>query len=326
MRKRARILLMAWLAFSWSVGSSTPCEAGTSVTLVGPYVDVSGDTVRLSDLFSGLPSAADRDIAQAPPACEPALYDSAVLDTLAQAYRLDWSSSREGVAHVTVASACSHITSAMIRQAVRARLQNEGALKKVTFDVAFDRRDPSLDVAVDGTPSFSLDKFFYDPTTRAFRAVLEAETPRGRKTLALSGKTLVRYRAPILSKRIEAHAIIRSSDLDWIEVPEERVTADIVTEADQLVGREVKRNLPEGELVSARDIMPQRLVPRGSLVTLKIETPYILMTTQGKAQEDGAEGDVIRVINTQSNRVIEGVVVAPGVVEVRVARKVALAR
>ena len=51
---------------------------------------------------------------------------------------------------------------------------------------------------------------------------------------------------------------------------------------------------------------------RGSLVTMKIETPFMTVTAQGKAQQDGAEGEIVRVINTQSNRVVEGTVTGPG--------------
>jgi len=108
-------------------------------------------------------------------------------------------------------------------------------------------------------------------------------------------------------------------------MPEERLTADIVTEQSQLIGRELRRDTPEGQILRSRDIMPQRLVQRGSLVTMKIETPYILVTAQGRAQQDGVEGETIRVVNTQSNRIVEGVVTAPGIVEIRIARKVALA-
>jgi len=58
---------------------------------------------------------------------------------------------------------------------------------------------------------------------------------------------------------------------------------------------------------------------------MKIETPYITVTAQGKAQQDGAEGETVRVINTQSNRVVEGVVTGPGTIEIRTARKIASA-
>ncbi|HBM90920.1 MAG TPA: hypothetical protein DD400_03465, partial [Rhodospirillaceae bacterium] len=59
------------------------------------------------------------------------------------------------------------------------------------------------------------------------------------------------------------------------------------------------------------------------LVTLKIETPYLLVTTQGRALQDAALGEVVRVTNTQSDRVIEGVVIRSGVVRVGMLRKMA---
>lgn len=66
----------------------------------------------------------------------------------------------------------------------------------------------------------------------------------------------------------------------------------------------------------ARDVMPQRFVTRGSLVTMKIETPYMRMTAQGKAPQDGGIGDVVRLNNTQSNRMVEGIVTGPGTVRI----------
>jgi flagella basal body P-ring formation protein FlgA len=79
-------------------------------------------------------------------------------------------------------------------------------------------------------------------------------------------------------------------------------------------------------LLRASDVMPARLVTRGALVTLKIETPYMQLTAQGRALQDGAEGETVRVNNTQSNRMVEGTVTGPGVVLIHTAQKVALAQ
>ena len=73
--------------------------------------------------------------------------------------------------------------------------------------------------------------------------------------------------------------------------------------------------------VRERDVIPPRLVVRGTLVTMKIETPFMTVTAQGRALQDGKLGDVVRVINTQSNRTIEGTVEAAGVVRMPTAQK-----
>jgi len=69
--------------------------------------------------------------------------------------------------------------------------------------------------------------------------------------------------------------------------------------------------------------MAPKLVARGKLVTLLIETPFMNLSAQGKALQDGSAGDVVRVLNLQSDRVIEGIAESDGVVRVLSTQKVA---
>jgi flagella basal body P-ring formation protein FlgA len=323
MKRTTRLLFTSWLILSGSAGSPTPCVADSSVTL-NPDVEIMRPAVRLSDLFTGVPSGIDRDIAQAPAACKPALYGEDVLKKLAQTYRLDWKE-QSSSDHISLSSPCTRITGDMIHDAVVAKLKADGNAKRLSFDVAFDRHNLELNLPTDDNPGFALENFSFDPVAKVFRADLTAQTPRGPYVLPVTGRVSVRRNIPILAHRLEGGTVIGTNDLDWIEVPEDRVTADVVTESSQLIGREIRHDLPEGEILRSHDIMPPQLVKRGTLVTMKIETPYILITAQGKALQDGAEGDTVRVTNTQSNRIVEGIVIAPGVVEIHVARKIASA-
>ena len=100
MNRFPRILFALWLVVAGSAGSPTPCVANTAVTLK-PEVETKRFAVRLSDLFVGVPVEIDRDIAQAPAPCKPAVYSEAVLNKLAETYRLDWQA--QGAAdHVVV--------------------------------------------------------------------------------------------------------------------------------------------------------------------------------------------------------------------------------
>ena len=58
--------------------------------------------------------------------------------------------------------------------------------------------------------------------------------------------------------------------------------------------------------------MKPALVQRDESVTLMYEVPGVRLTVRGKAGEPGAEGDVISVLNEQSKRTVQGVVVGPG--------------
>ena len=58
--------------------------------------------------------------------------------------------------------------------------------------------------------------------------------------------------------------------------------------------------------------MKPDLVQRNDTVTLVYEVPGVVLTIRGKAVEGGAEGDVINVLNEQSKRTLQGVIIGPG--------------
>ena len=63
--------------------------------------------------------------------------------------------------------------------------------------------------------------------------------------------------------------------------------------------------------------MKPELIQRNETVTIVYEVPGIVLTVRGKAADGGAEGDVINVLNEQTKRTVQGVVVGPGRVSIR---------
>ena len=58
------------------------------------------------------------------------------------------------------------------------------------------------------------------------------------------------------------------------------------------------------------------VVFQGDLITIVIESPAFRITAQGKAKEDGAPGQIIRVANTSSMKEIPAQVVGEKLVKV----------
>jgi flagella basal body P-ring formation protein FlgA len=297
-----------------------PCLADTPVALHGE-AEVKR-AVRLGDLFVGVPAELDRDIAQTPAPCRSAVYDANVLVKLAQKYRLDWQPQTPDD-HVTVTTACTRISADMIRDKVAARIKEGGLSRDRSLDIAFDNRNLEIALPADQKVDFTFNNFTYDQIAKSFRAELNVATSSGPLVVPVTGRVTIKRNVPVLAHRLGMGDTVGASDLDWIELPEDRVNASVITEANQLVGREVRRDIAEGEMFHAHDVIAPRLVVRGSLVTLRIETPFMTITSQGKVQQDGAEGETVRVINTQSERMVEGTVTGAGVVEIRAARQIA---
>jgi flagellar basal body P-ring formation protein FlgA len=314
-----RVLFAVWLVVGACIGSPEPCVADTAVSLHGDS-ELHAGTVRLSDLFSGVPPIIDRDIAQAPPPGRSATYDAPLLEKLAETYRLDWRAANVGD-HVTLTTAAMRITADDMRVAILRKIKASGVRGEI--EVGLDNRAVEIDLPSTMPPDFFVNNFDYDPASRRFRCEIVAG--RGSVSLALpvSGRASVSRHIPVLARRLDSGAVIALTDIDWVTVPDERITANTVTGADQLIGHELRRVVADGDVIHTNDVIPARLVTRGSLVTLRVETPYMQLTSQGRALQDGAEGDVVRVNNTQSNRMVEGTVTGPGEVSVRAGQKAA---
>jgi flagella basal body P-ring formation protein FlgA len=323
LRGAARLTFVLWFVAAGCVGSPTPCAAGNAVALHGDS-ELRAATVRLSDLFSGVSPLIDRDIAQAPPPGKSATYGAPVLEKLADKYLLNWRAESAND-HVTLTTAATRITADDLRAAILRQIRDSGVHGDIEANL--DNHALEIDLPASQSPDITLSNFDYDPVSKRFRCDVGAGSGNAALSVPVSGRAVVKRRVPVLAHRMESGSVIALTDIDWVTVPDERVTVNAVTSADQLIGRELRHTVADGDVLNANDVMPARLVLRGSLVTLKVTTPYMQLTAQGKALQDGAEGDVVRVNNTRSNRMLEGTVTGPGEVTIRAAgQKLALAQ
>lgn len=315
MKNAARFLT---LLLVMTIALAAPADAAV---IMRGKADVKGGVVRLSDVFDGLPGGADHDIARAPAPGKSIIYNVNVLVNLARQYALEWQP-QSLADQLVVTRASIRITTEDIRRDVVEKIRATGAGGAV--DVAFDNRALEIDLPADRPANFMLNNFEYDSTNRRFRADLAADGGEGQISLPVTGRVILRREVPVLAKRLEAGTVIAAADLEWRTVEDDR-SADVVTSAAPLIGRELRNAVDEGVPLRARDVRPPRLVTRGSLVTLKIQTPFMLVTAQGKSLQDGTLGDTVRVTNTQSNRMVEGVVESDGSVRIPIAQHLAAA-
>ncbi len=86
------------------------------------------------------------------------------------------------------------------------------------------------------------------------------------------------------------------------------VFGGFLSDASAAVGQRLKRSVGSGVVLTPTQIQPRILVERGQIVTLTVENSSLNISMQGKALMDGAANQRIRVENTGSGRVVEGLV------------------
>ena len=83
-----------------------------------------------------------------------------------------------------------------------------------------------------------------------------------------------------------------------------------------LLDLQAKRNLGAGTILSSANLQPRTLVKSGQRVTLVLDLKGLRIKTNGLALQSGRQGQTIKVRNSRSQRIVEGVIAANGQVRV----------
>lgn len=278
-------------------------SAGQAKVVLRESVSVKSKLVRLNDLFSGTGEKADIAVAYAPVPGKRAIFDSRWLYRVARAYGLNWRPL--GLQdQIVVERESQMITREEIEDSIRVALIDRGADPNTKVELS--NRMMRLYVASDVAASVGVEDVSYEPRTGRFTAILVAPAgDPGATRTRVTGRLHRETDVPVPARRIQANEVITERDIKWVKVRQNRLPRGVIVDINELIGKSPKRWLRAGIPVRAANVQPPILVPKGSLVTIYLKVPRMMLTAQGKALENGSDGDVIRINNTQSNKVIE---------------------
>ncbi len=88
------------------------------------------------------------------------------------------------------------------------------------------------------------------------------------------------------------------------------------SDLSNIEGFVTKRPIQSGQVLNSALVDPAKMIERGERVVILAEKSGLTIRTTGVSMDDGAYGELIRVKNSKSNRVVEGRVVGPGQIKV----------
>ena len=306
--------LIALLLALISVTAALAQDTAAPTIVLRKAVVLEGPVVHLGDLFDGLGEEAAREIARAPAPGRHVELDARWLAAVARGYGVAWQPT--STLDATTISRASQVVDG---ERIRAAVLDAMATRGLTGDIEVELDDPSLSLhlPLDAAPSLALTGLRLDRTSGRFSGTVAA--PAEGPVLAratVTGRVLRMTEVPVLIRRMVPGEVIGAADIAWRRLRADRIAGNVAVDPSKIIGMSPRRAIRPDEAIRANNLRKPVLVPKNSLVIVRLKTDRMVLTAQGRALQDGASGQVIRVKNTKSNTVINGIVAQAGTVKV----------
>ena len=274
-----------------------------------------GNDITLGDVFYDLPRDETRVLGAAPRPGDEMVLNARTLLRIALAMDLSWRPNSVSDRVVLIREG-SIIDPDEITQALKEKLSENGV--NGTYTLNYKHALDKLILPADMPASFEIWDLRVKPTKNWFEADIFAPSKKNPiQRMKVSGNIERMAAVPVMRKLLRKGMVIGKRDIEMIEVPETQIKHNIILSTQDLVGMTPRRMLSPNQPINENDIEAPVIIKRGELVTMNFQSGPLRLTARGKALEDGAKGDVIRIVNVNSNKSIEGEVSDQGEVNVR---------
>ncbi|BDY05682.1 flagellar basal body P-ring formation chaperone FlgA [Ferrimonas sp. YFM] len=150
------------------------------------------------------------------------------------------------------------------------------------------------------------------PVGRQHRRV---SCPSPKWSLRVRSTVSLEARVPVTRAKLMAGHLIQPSQLHWQQRALTPSDGDLLMSIASIAGQRARRGIRAGSPIKAQQLMPPLMVERGQQVVMVARGDSFAATTSGIALKGGSEGEVIKVKNSRSGKIVSARIVATGKVE-----------
>ncbi|MDP1730235.1 MAG: flagellar basal body P-ring formation chaperone FlgA [Devosia sp.] len=289
------------------------CGGAHAAPVLRADITVISEIVTVGDMFDDAGVLAEKALFRAP---LPGTTGMVSLDAVREAARLvgltDFEN--EGVARVRVARAAAMVDARVLTELITRDLMARGiADGNMTVQASFDTPDLAFNAEAVTVPA-QLVNLRYMPSSGGFAArflVAGRDLP-----VDVTGRLKLMVEAPHLATSLPSGAILQASDIEMKLVPLKFAETAGIARLDQLVGKQLQRQSRSGLMLRAADMADPLIVQRNSHVTVYLRSGPMTLTVKGQALNAASVGQPVQVLNLASKRILHGVAMANGSVNI----------
>jgi len=136
------------------------------------------------------------------------------------------------------------------------------------------------------------------------------------RAIDIAGRLDFTIQAPHLLRSMPSGTLLSEDDIEMRAVPVQLANGAGIPMIEQLVGKQLQRNLLGGAAIRIADVVEPNLISRNQIVTLFLKSGTMTLTVKGRALADASKGETVSVLNLLSNSVVQGIAISPGTVEI----------
>ena len=103
--------------------------------------------------------------------------------------------------------------------------------------------------------------------------------------------------------------VVSADNLRMMKIRAAKIKADDIVDEEKLAGKEVRRPVSAGKIISSREIGEPIIIKKGDKVTIVYATPNMQITAKAEAMGEGFKGGKVDVMNMKSKKMISAEVV-----------------
>jgi flagellar basal body P-ring formation protein FlgA len=277
-------------------------------------VAVNTADITVRDIFPGAVSNAV--VAKTPAPGRRLVLDSYTLQRIAKRHKVLWRP-RTRLDQAVVTRESRVLKTSEIERALLQSLAGDSLT--ASQQVELTNRSTRIRVATNLAAPFRIENPIIDRRSGRISAILAVATDNNEKlNYRLEGITYSVIEVPVPNRRIRRGEVIGAGDVIWKKIRKADVGRNVVRERRSAIGQAARRYLGNGTQIMIDDLEAPKLVRKGALVTIQLETLNLRLTVKARASEDGALNDTIRVVNVRSKKTVEAIVRSPSKVVIPV--------
>ncbi|ASQ46117.1 flagellar basal body P-ring formation chaperone FlgA [Legionella clemsonensis] len=178
------------------------------------------------------------------------------------------------------------------------------------IQVAVDQIDPRLKLKTCQENHLEVFNPYQVPAIRANTLGIKCQETNNRWTLFVPVKIIVQKLVVTAKHPLIKGTLITEDDLETQEIDISQLKQGYFNKVSDVINQICKTNIAQGGVITPHLLRAEPLVHKGERIAIQALSENFSVSMEGIALNDGADGDLIRVKNLSSKKIIEAQVSA----------------